>query len=188
MTPDQIAYLIFLAVLLTGLVLFSVPRRAFNKLVRIAGAWVLIYVGVTVGYGVWEDIRTEAPDQTFAGSIVSVPRGHDGHYHLTLSLEDTPVQFIIDTGATDIVLSRQDAERVGIDATQISYDGIAKTANGLVRTGRVHIAEVRLGQIVDRDVRASVNDAEMATSLLGMRYLERFQRVSIEGGQLVLER
>ena len=188
MSAEQIPYVAFLAVLLVGLLLTSLPRRNLGRAGRMAGTWVLIFVGVTVAAGIFQDIRSELPAQTYAGSVVSVPRGPGGHYYLTLQLDGTPVEFMVDTGATDIVLSHDDAERVGIDSERVFYTGLAQTANGVVRTGSVRIGEVRLGPIADRNVSIAVTEGEMPSSLLGMSYLDRFGSIRIEGGNLTLTR
>lgn len=188
MSPDALGYSAFLLVLLLGLVLTSLPRRNVGRAVRQLGTWALIFVGVTVGYGMVQDVRMERPAQTFAGSVVQVPRGPGGHYFLTLTLDGTPVEFMVDTGATDMVLSHEDAARVGIDADRVFYTGLAQTANGTVRTGSVRIGEVRLGPIADHDVRVAVTEGEMPSSLLGMSYLERFGSIRIEDGNLTLTR
>ena len=62
------------------------------------------------------------------------------------------------------------------------------TANGPVRTAPVRLEDVALGPFHDRDVRAFVNEGEMSKSLLGMEYLNRFARLEINGGRLILER
>ena len=188
MSADTIGYVAFLGILLAGLVLTALPRRSLGCSARHAGSWVLIFVAVTAAFGMLQDIRTELPAQSYAGSVVSVPQGPGGHYFLTLQLDGVPVEFMVDTGATDIVLSHEDAERVGIDAGSIFYTGLAQTANGTVRTGTVRIDEVRLGPIADHGVRVAVTEGEMPSSLLGMSYLDRFGRIQIEGGSLTLTR
>lgn len=117
-----------------------------------------------------------------------MPRSPDGHYHLTLDVNGTPLRFIVDTGATDIVLSREDALRVGIDPTTLRFFGRAVTANGTVQTARVTLESVTLGPHTDHNVPARVNGGSMTGSLLGMGYLERFQRVEISRDRLTLMR
>ncbi len=62
------------------------------------------------------------------------------------------------------------------------------TANGPVQTAPVELARMSLGPFSDTDVRAYVNDGEMEQSLLGMTYLQRFDRLEISGGEMILER
>lgn len=151
----------------------------------------MIFLGVVAAYGLWDVVRDEvAPQQVLnvTEGRIEVPRGPDGHYYLTLDLNGQAVRFIVDTGATDVVLARTDARRVGIDPDSLTYSGIARTANGRVRTARVRLDEVRLEGFVDRGVPAFVTEGELDTSLLGMGYLQRFERIEIARNRLVLTR
>jgi aspartyl protease family protein len=95
---------------------------------------------------------------------------------------------VVDTGASEMVLTTADAARVGINVGELDYLGRANTANGQVRIARVRLDEVVLEGITDRNFRATVNEGEMRESLLGMTYLSKFSRIAIEGNMLVLSR
>jgi aspartyl protease family protein len=186
-------HLVYLAILGIAVVGWFIAenRASLGQTLRTALAWAFIFLGVVAGYGLWGDIRDDvAPRQTVftEDARVEVPRAFDGHYYLTLEVNGTPVDFVVDTGATDMVLSREDAQRIGLDPADLAYTGIASTANGQVRTARVRLDEVSLGGITDRGVTASVNAGEMSGSLLGMSYLHRFERIEIANGRLILER
>jgi aspartyl protease family protein len=192
MTGDSIANLVYLLLLL----LFIggwVARGRFagrTQALRHAGSWVVIFAVVVLAAALWDDIRSDVPRNaivTESGSI-EIPRAADGHYYLTAEIDGERVRFLVDTGATDIVLTRRDAERVGIDTGILMFTGRAGTANGLVQTASVRLETLGVGPLVDRDVRAQVNSGEMETSLLGMDYLRRFARIEISGDRLVLER
>jgi aspartyl protease family protein len=191
MDDHDVGRLIYLGLLLVavgGWVLVEYRGRLGFAL-RTAMAWGLIFVGVMAGYGLWTDLRrSEAPQQMMAGGgTVTLPRAPDGHYYLTLTIDGTPLRFMVDTGATSVVLSRDDARTLGIDPDSLAYLGEANTANGTVRTARVMLNDVRLGEIVDERLAASVNDGAMDGSLLGMEYLGRF-RIEIDGDRMVLRR
>lgn len=185
--------LIYLGLLLAMVLSWFVAqnRRSIGKLAQQALAWGLIFVGVIAAIGVWDDIRqTIVPTQsvlTETGQI-EVPRARDGHYYLTLVINDEPVDFLIDTGASQVVLSHSDAERLGLVTPELAYTGRAMTANGEVRTAPVRLDSVELGPVLDRNVRAWVNEGEMDKSLLGMSYLQRWNRIEITGNALVLSR
>ncbi|MEB8389184.1 TIGR02281 family clan AA aspartic protease [Rhodobacteraceae bacterium KMM 6894] len=186
----QLMYLIVLG----GAVLawfIAASRNSLGKSMQHATLWGLIFVGVIASIGLWDDIRqTVRPFQTvFAdGGVIELPRAPDGHYYLTAEVNGTALRFVVDTGASDIVLSRDDAIAVGLDLTTLSFHGQANTANGIVRTAPVRLETVALGGITDRDVRAVVNEGDLFESLLGMRYLQRFSSIRIENGTLVLTR
>ena len=117
-----------------------------------------------------------------------MPRGRDGHYSLTLQINGVDVDFLVDTGASQVVLTQQDAARVGLNPDKLAFIGTAFTANGEVRTAPVRLDTVDLGGIRDTRVRASVNGGEMSGSLLGMSYLNRFDSIEIRGDRLILTR
>jgi aspartyl protease family protein len=186
----RLAYLVLLGLAVAGWFIAE-NRASLGRTMRMALAWGLIFLGVVAGFGLWNDVRTEVmPRQSVMadGARIEVPRAFDGHYYLTLRLDGTPVDFVVDTGATDIVLSREDAGRIGIDPDGLTYSGVAMTANGQVRTARARVGEIAIGAISDRDVAVSVTDGEMPGSLLGMAYLQRFDRIEIADGRLLLER
>jgi aspartyl protease family protein len=166
-------------------------RRALGKTLKQALAWGLIFLGVIAAFGLWDQIRstTVATQATFTDTgDIEIPVAPDGHYHLTATINGVPVAFVVDTGASDLVLTKQDAERIGLPASELAFHGRAMTANGEVRTAPVRLAEVVLGSHVDRNVMARVNGGVMDQSLLGMSYLNRFEQITISRGTLVLTR
>lgn len=186
----RLIYLVLLGLAIAGYFV-AAHRDRPGKIAQQAAVWGLIFLGVIAAAGLWSDIRRDvAPRQAVfaeAGRI-EVPRSPDGHYYLTLQIDGTPVRFVVDTGATDLVLTRQDAARIGLAPDGLAYRGAARTANGEVATAPVWLDEVRLGPAVDTGVRAYVNGGEMDDSLLGMAYLQRFSRMEISDGMLVLTR
>lgn len=186
----QLTYLVLLAIA----VLFwfvTNHRQSFRKTVQQGMAWVLIFLGVLAAYGMWGDIRsTVAPQAAIfsdAGRVV-ISRSPDGHYRLTLKVNGAPVEFVIDTGASNIVLSQEDATRAGLDPENLPYYGRALTANGEVKTAPVVLDEIQLGEMIDNRVSAQVNGGELDQSLLGMSYLNHWREITISSGQLILQR
>ena len=193
MSGDQIASLIYLSILGTvvaGYFLLANSHR-MGKLAQQAAIWAMIFIGVAAAAGLWSDIRDSAANRQSSfddGGRVVVTRAQDGHYHLTLDVNGVPILFLVDTGASDMVLSRADAARAGIDTDRLRFLGTAITANGTVQTASVRLDQVRLGGMTDRDVPAQISDGDMPGSLLGMAYLSRFARISIEGDRMTLTR
>jgi len=186
----RLAYLVLLGAAVGGYFLVS-NRQNLGKVARDFSLWGLIFLGVVAGYGLWSDVRDDiVPRQSFVQDAgeVSVPQSPDGHYYLVLDINGTPVRFVVDTGATEIVLSQQDAARVGLRPSELAYLGRAQTANGLVTTATVRLDEIALEGIIDRNFPVEVNGGEMRGSLLGMRYLNQFETVAISDGRLVLTR
>ena len=98
------------------------------------------------------------------------------------------IKFLIDTGASDVVLNPSDAVRLGFNLKQLSFDKIYNTANGIVRGAPVKLGRVKIGPIEITNVRASVNGADMVTSLLGMSFLSRIGGYEVVGDRLTLKR
>lgn len=193
MSNDQIARILYLVLLGSAVAgsLFLQSRGRRGQMVQQLAIWGLIFIGAIAGFGLWSDIsKTMLPQEASVGpgGAISIPRGADGHYHVTLRIAGVPVRFMVDTGATDMVLTPADARRVGFDPAKLDYVGIATTANGEVATARVRLHDVRLGDVTDRSVAAEVNRAPMDSSLLGMSYLQRFGRIEIAGDRMVLTR
>ncbi|GGB97026.1 aspartyl protease [Marivita lacus] len=190
MEYGNLAYLVLLAVVLVFW-FFIQNRQSLNKTMQQGAVWGLIFLGVIAAVGLWGDIRqTVQPQQLVMSDTgrVEVPRAPDGHYYLTLAINDAPVRFVVDTGATSMVLTQADAARVGLGEQDVIFYSEAMTANGVVRTAPVRLDDVALGPFHDRNVRAFVNEGEMTKSLLGMDYLSRFARLEINNGRLILER
>lgn len=185
----QLTYLVLLGAAIGGSAIIA-GRSNMGKMAQQAATWALIFVGVIGAYGLWDDISRDVnPRQALVDeATISVPRGPGGHYRLRLEINDTPVDFIVDTGASQVVLSQADAERIGFDPRTLDYSRIANTANGVVRTAPVILNDVSLEGVTDRGVRAVVNAGELETSLLGMTYLGLYDRIEIANDELLLVR
>lgn len=185
-TLARVGYLAIILVALGGWVMVEFRQR-MGQALRMALAWGLIFVGVMAGYGLWSDIRRDVMpiQEVVADGAVEVPRSADGHYYLTLMINGTGVPFMVDTGASGMVLAGKDAEMLGIDVANLAYRGEAYTANGVVRTARVTLDEVVLGPFRNQRFGAFVTEGALEQSLLGMDYLGQF-RMEFDGGKLVL--
>ena len=106
----------------------------------------------------------------------------------TLRLNGVPIEFVVNTGATEVVLSEADARAVGINMDRLIYTGLAMTANGEVRTAPARVSLTELEGIEDRNLRVWVNEGEMDGSLLGMRYLRLFEKIEMTSDTLTLTR
>jgi aspartyl protease family protein len=111
----------------------------------------------------------------------------DGHYHVYGAIDGSSVRFLVDSGATDIVLSPDDARMLGMQPEYLNYTMVAQTANGTVRGAPVRLKTLKVGPIVMHDVPATVNEAEMPVSLLGMEFLRRLKSWGVKNGKLTFE-
>lgn len=191
MTGDdfaRVAYLLILGSAITGWLVVE-SRGRMGQMARQALAWMLIFVGLAAGYGLWQDFAPSGQRQAVAvdgGAQIVLNRAPDDHYYLTLDVGGTAIRFMVDTGATSIVLGDRDADRLGIDRRSLAYIGEARTANGTIRTARVTLRNVRLEGAAMGDMAAWVGDGPLDVSLLGMEFLNRFSRVEMARDRLIL--
>jgi aspartyl protease family protein len=119
---------------------------------------------------------------------VTFKRGLGGDFLITAKVDDRPVKFVFDTGASAVVLTAEDARRVGLDAADLDFSAQVSTANGAALAAPTRLARVSVGPIVVRNVRALVTrPGAMQESLLGMSFLEQLQSYSVERGRLTLK-
>lgn len=193
MTSFDYGHIAYLMLLGAALVYWFVRsnRASAGKVAQQGIAWVLIFLGVIAAIGLWDDIRQTVRPRLGAvaeAGRIEVPRANDGHYYLTLKVNGAPVEFMVDTGASQVVLTEEDARRAGIDTDGLAYVGRAYTANGVVRTAPVRLDAVEIGPVRHENLRAWVNGGEMDQSLLGMSWLRLWDRIEITGNALVLSR
>ena len=190
MASDTLMRALYLGILVLALAGwgFIAVRRNFGRSLKMVLAWLMIFLGLMAVYGLWGDIqRGFKPSQTTENGAITLPRAEDGHYYADVTINGVDVTFMADTGASTVVLSPQDARKVGIDPAALAYLGVASTANGMVRTARVSLPNVDFGPFHEDSLPASVNQGAMDVSLLGMEYLGRFQ-ITIAGDKMVLKR
>lgn len=190
MDGDTYGRMIYLGLILASLIGWAMVefRQRMGVGLRMALAWGMIFVALMGGYGIWQDMKPGMSAMVAGeGGKVELSRMADGHYYVTLQVNGTGVYFMVDTGASGMVLTLEDAEKVGLDPGSLVFLGEAQTANGVVRTAMATLEEVALGFYLDRDFRAYVNGGELDVSLLGMDYLDKF-RIELAGDRMVLER
>jgi len=119
---------------------------------------------------------------------VSIRAGAGGHFIVEAEVDGADIRFLVDTGASDVVLTPADARRLGIDLATLKFTRTYRTANGIVQGAPIRLRRIRIGDIVVDDVRASVNGAAMKRSLLGMSFLGRLRGYEVRDGQLMLRK
>ena len=110
----------------------------------------------------------------------------DGHYYLEARADGVLIRFLVDTGASRVILSPADARRLGLAPKPAAFTQRLRTANGVVRAAPVEIAELEVAGVVARRVRAAVNQAALTHSLLGMSFLERLRAYEFRDSTLTL--
>ncbi len=108
-----------------------------------------------------------------------------GHVALTAMVNGTPVRFLVDTGASRVTLTTEDARAAGVDHGALVFNQRSQTANGLSREAPVTLREIRIDRLSLDNVSAAVNE-NLTVSLLGMSFLRRLKSFEMRDGLLTI--
>ena len=131
-------------------------------------------------------MEPEAPSTTRNDHTTAIPKGADGHFWANATVNSKAVRFLVDTGATQVVLTPADAQRLGFPSGSLVYDQKVITANGPSYAALVTLNSVGVGQSTVHNVQALVVKEGLSTSLLGMSYLGRLSRFEATPSSLIL--
>ena len=112
-----------------------------------------------------------------------ITRSFDGHFYVTAQVNGVPIRFMIDTGASMVALSSDDADRAAVPLD--GRAGIARGAGGDVEITQTRIDSITVGGLTARAVRGAVVD-QLDHSLLGQSFLSQLQSVEISGDTMTL--
>jgi|SRR3984893_8397389 aspartyl protease family protein len=110
-----------------------------------------------------------------------------GHFYIDAAVNGAVIRFLVDTGATMVVLTPDDARAAGIYAGGLTYSQTMSTANGQAQAAPTTLRDVRLEQLTVDNVDAVVMQQPMAVSLLGMSFLKRLNGYAIRDGALTID-
>lgn len=129
--------------------------------------------------------RTET--QALLGRKVLIPSDNRGHFAADFKINGRPITALVDTGATLVALNETTARRVGVKLQPTDFRMHVNTANGEVKAAAVNIETLQIGRITLDDVQAVVlEDKALGDTLIGMSFLKRLGKFSVEDGALLL--
>ncbi|MEM9956838.1 MAG: TIGR02281 family clan AA aspartic protease [Pseudomonadota bacterium] len=198
--PGKIASAVFLGVLLVWVLRSpELYETSFGVAMRNGALWAGILAALVIGYEYRGELRHAAlrvssalqPGQPIVISqdVAILTRAGDGHFVTMATVNGAPLRMMVDTGATDIALPYEEAERLGINVDALAFIQPVITANGSAMVAPVRLDEVRIGDIALRNVSASVSEPNaLGSALLGMSFLGRLSEFSFRGDRLELKR
>lgn len=166
---------------------------------------IIVFAGLMVAAGSlvasWLDKtppRSAKPEPVVAAAVqtpaasgrrtMTIARDRRGHFQVDARVDGRRLDFMVDTGASVIALTANDAKRLGIFPAFNDYTVRVQTANGTVKAAPVTLGSVDVGGLVVRDVPALVMpDKALNENLLGLAYLTKLKRFEYAGGKLMLE-
>lgn len=185
---DEFARLVgllpFIALLGSGILIGR--RHTLGKVARDLATWLVLILGLVVVWLYRGDLQSLGQRVLAAllpgRPIVSTPVGGDtevilhksmnGHFEAEVVINGQTVSMLVDTGASSVSLSWEDARKVGLNPENLAYSASVRTANGAATAAAVKLAQVSLGPINRRNVPALVaTEGRLEQSLLGMSFL-----------------
>ncbi|MGH1418245.1 MAG: retropepsin-like aspartic protease family protein [Hyphomicrobiaceae bacterium] len=132
--------------------------------------------------------HTQPQEQKSFGGTVELNSDRMGHFQTTAYINGSPVDVMVDTGASVVSMSYEVAQRAGISVSKSDFTARTQTANGIARIAIVDIDDISIGGITIRNVRGAVAEpGRLSKTLLGMTFLSRLSRFEIRSGILVME-
>ncbi len=191
----SLAYKIGLLVF-AGAAVLVMFRERFARALTAALLWVVVALALVIGYSYRFELRGVA-DRVIAelipghvvshGRSVEVARAFNGDFDVSAEINGARVGMVLDTGASSVVLTREDAKAAGLPLEVLIYSAEVETANGRTRAAPVTLDRIAIGGLVERSVEALVvQPGQLKTSLLGMSFLNRLQSWEVRGDRLLL--
>jgi|SRR5690606_15352795 len=125
------------------------------------------------------------PEGWNAGEVV-LSRASDGHFYADIAVDGASARMLVDTGATVVALTAEDADALGVTWSDAEIRPVAKGASGTVYGVSATLDRVQLGELEARSVEAVVVPRGLSVSLLGQSFLSQVGRIEMDGERMTL--
>lgn len=189
----HLLYLVVLTIVIGGSVTLS-NRAHWKKNVQYAIAWVGVFLLIITGYSYRDTLlNSKLGSELIPGSTTITADDSmllharaDGHFYISATINNHKLRFMIDTGASDIMLTKETAERIGLNIAPDAKKQIYSTANGISSGREVTIDTMQIGNFTTNNITAYVSQGNAGSNLLGMAFLNRLSGYSVEDGTMTL--
>ena len=120
------------------------------------------------------------------GRLSTIYKSADGHYWADAQVNNARIEFLVDTGASMVALTPDDARTIGLNPDNLTYNRRVNTAAGQIMTAPVELAHISVGNVKVYNVSAVVIPNGLSHSLLGMAYLGQIRKVEVTPTEMVL--
>lgn len=198
LSGDDYAHLVYLALLgaLVGAGIFSVRGRLGPTMKSLA-IWAMIFIGLSAAWTYQDDLMRIG--STITGGLIpgrpvdngngtiALIRDDTGHFSARGEINGNAVNFLVDTGASSVVLTYEDAQRLGFQPETLAFTTITRTANGEGRAARLRLDEIAVGSIRRYRIEALIAEpGALDGNLLGMSFLSTLSAFSFSGNRLTM--
>ncbi len=181
----NIVYLLMLLVLVGG-VLFTRGHSARNT--RYLLIWAGVILGLVLAYRFYERIIFTPSVDEYGEYSLRIPydREHGG-YRINLEVNGAQISAVIDTGATSVVLTNEDAKKAGLDVDNLAYNREVSTANGITHTANSSIDQINLGEVYFENTPVMVaQPGDLEMTLIGMSLLRKFENITVQDDRMFI--
>ena len=202
-TTDGSVRLVYFVALLVFVGMALAGRVGLREVVRGVLGWAAILIVVVGAYAYRAELvgvggrllGVLVPGLPIGGALtgdggdsVMVMRDGDGHFIVRAGVDGVPMTMLVDTGASLVTLTPEDAALIGIETVRLDFTTPIQTANGMIRAAPITIDRLSIGSIERRGVKALVAPpGALQESLLGMSFLNLLSGYAISGDRLVLK-
>ncbi len=202
MNNDEFVQVMSLVLLLAAVGVRAIGGGNLGETAKNLSIWTIIALVFVAGYQYRFELQDVAsrvtlglvpsrpqPSINAAGNrVLVIEKSASGHFEVDSAVNAADVKFMIDTGASSIVLTLQDAQKAGVDASALSYSVPVSTANGMSMAAPVRLDEIVIGDIIRHNLPALVApEGKLDQSLLGMDYINTLSGFSVAKDQLSLQ-
>jgi aspartyl protease family protein len=191
---SNVIYILILIVLL--IMGFSRKDLPIKKVFEFTGLWIVFALVALVLYSYrFEiiEIKDRVLSDLFPAKAINKNQeqlilniAQDGHYYLNVKIKNNEVRFMIDTGASDVVIDEKIALKLGYDLKKINYNKVFQTANGQSYGASISFDEVDVSGVKFYNVQASITNSDLVIPLLGMSFLQKFYKYEFFRDKLIL--
>ncbi len=193
-SPQLIYYVIILVFLILGVIFRS--EISFFQIIKYLFIWCALAF-IIIGFYSYRyefsdfknriigEINPSKAQQNSQGQII-INMSENGHFYINVKINQKTIRFMIDTGASDMIINSSDAIKIGIDINKLNFNKTYQTANGKTFGASVILEEIEIANTKFIDIPASINNSDMGVSLLGMSFLKRCEKYEFYQDKLVL--
>jgi aspartyl protease family protein len=202
MNNDDFVQVMSLVLLLAAVGVRTIVGGNWGEAAKNFSVWAIIALGLVAGYQYRSELQNIASRVTLGlvpsrpqpslnadgAKVLIIEKSASGHFEIDSAINGSDVSFLIDTGASSIVLTTLDAEKAGINRSDLAYSVPVSTANGMALAAPVRLDEIVIGDIIRRNLPALVApEGKLDQSLLGMDYLNTLSGFSVAADRLSLQ-
>jgi aspartyl protease family protein len=189
--PSMIWGVVCILLLVSSL---AARRLPLGYVAKAGLAWIAIFATLFAIFsfrfefiGIWERVKADisgTAGQNISGEAIELRRQDDGHYWLTVDINNKPVRFMVDSGATMTAINATTAREAGVEAD--GYPIILGTANGRIAAKRGVVRSLSVGPHSIENHQVVVSERFGEVNVLGMNFLNSMQSWRVEANMMVL--